>query len=131
MLVKQAVTAGYFYHTARLGRSGQYRTVKHQQVGARVLCAFSLSEWHSNGYFSQLGVRISFEYIRRYTVKPLLSRPLIKRTPFIKWAVSLVTKLAAYIYLYNKPLFGGHLYQADRDSKINFILLISIVKNLH
>ena len=29
----QAITAGYFYHTARLGRSGQYRTVKHQQVG--------------------------------------------------------------------------------------------------
>lgn len=28
----QAITAGYFYHTARLSKSGQYRTVKHQQV---------------------------------------------------------------------------------------------------
>ena len=28
----QAVTAGYFYHTARLSKGGVYKTVKHQQV---------------------------------------------------------------------------------------------------
>ena len=28
----QAITAGYFYHTARLGKGGQYKTVKHQQM---------------------------------------------------------------------------------------------------
>ena len=32
----QAITAGYFYHTARLGKSGQYRTVKHQQVSGQM-----------------------------------------------------------------------------------------------
>ncbi|XP_032225192.1 pre-mRNA-splicing factor ATP-dependent RNA helicase DHX16 [Nematostella vectensis] len=30
--IRKAVTAGFFYHTARLGRGGQYRTVKHQQT---------------------------------------------------------------------------------------------------
>lgn len=30
--IRKAITAGYFYHTARLGKSGQYRTVKHQQT---------------------------------------------------------------------------------------------------
>ena len=29
--VLQAITAGFFYHTARLSKSGQYKTVKHQQ----------------------------------------------------------------------------------------------------
>ncbi|ODM92125.1 putative pre-mRNA-splicing factor ATP-dependent RNA helicase DHX16 [Orchesella cincta] len=29
--IRKAVTAGYFYHTAKLGENGQYRTVKHQQ----------------------------------------------------------------------------------------------------
>ena len=62
------------------------------------------------------------------TVKPLLSGPPIKRTPFIKRSLSLVPKLVSYIFLYNKPLFSGHLY-ADTDTKMNFILLISIVKN--
>ena len=28
----QAITAGYFYHTARLSKGGHYRTVKHNQV---------------------------------------------------------------------------------------------------
>ena len=28
----QAITAGYFYHTARLSKGGQYKTVKHQQT---------------------------------------------------------------------------------------------------
>jgi len=32
MLCLQAVTAGFFYHTARLSNSGQYKTVKHQQT---------------------------------------------------------------------------------------------------
>jgi len=30
--VFQAITAGFFYHTARLSKSGQYKTVKHQQT---------------------------------------------------------------------------------------------------
>jgi len=32
VLCRQAVTAGFFYHTARLSKSGQYKTVKHQQT---------------------------------------------------------------------------------------------------
>ena len=28
----QAITAGYFYHTAHLSKGGVYKTVKHQQV---------------------------------------------------------------------------------------------------
>ncbi|XP_076455055.1 pre-mRNA-splicing factor ATP-dependent RNA helicase DHX16-like [Babylonia areolata] len=30
--VRKAITAGYFYHTARLSKGGQYKTVKHQQT---------------------------------------------------------------------------------------------------
>ncbi|XP_025112674.1 pre-mRNA-splicing factor ATP-dependent RNA helicase DHX16-like [Pomacea canaliculata] len=30
--IRKAITAGYFYHTARLSKSGQYKTVKHQQT---------------------------------------------------------------------------------------------------
>ncbi|XP_060073522.1 pre-mRNA-splicing factor ATP-dependent RNA helicase DHX16-like [Ylistrum balloti] len=30
--VRKAITAGFFYHTARLGKGGNYRTVKHQQT---------------------------------------------------------------------------------------------------
>ncbi|XP_070581669.1 pre-mRNA-splicing factor ATP-dependent RNA helicase DHX16-like [Ptychodera flava] len=30
--IRKAVTAGFFYHTARLSKSGQYKTVKHQQT---------------------------------------------------------------------------------------------------
>lgn len=29
--IRKAITSGFFYHTARLGKGGQYRTVKHQQ----------------------------------------------------------------------------------------------------
>ena len=29
--IRKAITAGYFYNTARLGKGGTYRTVKHQQ----------------------------------------------------------------------------------------------------
>ena len=32
LFVGQAVTAGFFYHTARLSRGGDYKTVKHPQV---------------------------------------------------------------------------------------------------
>ena len=32
MLNFQAVTAGFFYHTARFSKGGQYKTVKHQQT---------------------------------------------------------------------------------------------------
>ena len=31
MAIRKAVTSGYFYHTARLSKGGQYKTVKHQQ----------------------------------------------------------------------------------------------------
>jgi len=41
------------------------------------------------------------------TVKPLLSGPLIKRTPSIKRTLSLVPKLTSYISLYNVPLLSG------------------------
>jgi len=30
--IRKAVTAGYFYHTAKFGQGGQYRTIKHQQT---------------------------------------------------------------------------------------------------
>ena len=30
--VRKAITAGYFYHTAKLSKGGQYKTVKHQQT---------------------------------------------------------------------------------------------------
>ena len=29
--IRKAITAGYFYHTARLSKGGQYKTVKHNQ----------------------------------------------------------------------------------------------------
>ncbi|KAK3746392.1 hypothetical protein QZH41_018203 [Actinostola sp. cb2023] len=32
LAIRKAITAGFFYHTARLGKGGHYRTVKHQQV---------------------------------------------------------------------------------------------------
>ena len=31
-IILQAVTAGFFYHTARLSKGGVYKSVKHQQV---------------------------------------------------------------------------------------------------
>lgn len=30
--IKKAITAGYFYHIARLSKEGSYKTVKHNQV---------------------------------------------------------------------------------------------------
>ena len=41
----------------------------------------------------------------------------------------MVPKLTSYISLYNEPLFSGQLY-ADADTKIYYILLISIVQIL-
>jgi len=29
--IRKAITAGYFYHTAKLNKNGMYKTVKHQQ----------------------------------------------------------------------------------------------------
>ena len=29
--IRKAITAGFFYHTAKLQRSGNYRTIKHKQ----------------------------------------------------------------------------------------------------
>ena len=47
---------------------------------------------------------------KTHTVEPLLSGPPIKRTPSIKRTLSRVPKLTSYIFLYNVPLFSGHLY---------------------
>ena len=58
-------------------------------------------------------------------MKPLLNEPPLKRTPSIKRTLSRVPKLTSYISLYNKPLFS------DTDTKISFIWLISVVKNLY
>lgn len=30
--IRKAITAGYFYHVARLSKGGSYKTVKHNQV---------------------------------------------------------------------------------------------------
>lgn len=30
--IRKAITAGYFYNTAKLNKGGQYKTVKHQQT---------------------------------------------------------------------------------------------------
>lgn len=30
--IRKAITAGYFYHVARLSKAGTYKTVKHNQV---------------------------------------------------------------------------------------------------
>ena len=66
-----------------------------------------------------------------YTVKPLLSGLPIKWTPSIKWTLRWVPKRMSDISLYDEPLFSGHLYQADADTNICCIWLISIVKNLY
>ena len=47
------------------------------------------------------------------------------RTPSIKQTLSWVPKRTSDISLYNEPLFSGHLYQADADTKISCIWLIS------
>ena len=52
-------------------------------------------------------------------MKTLLSGPPIKRTPSIKQTQSQVPKSTSFSFLYNEPLFSGHLYQADADTKIN------------
>ena len=52
--------------------------------------------------------------IQSNTVKPLLSGLPIKQTPFIKRTLSWVPKLTSYFFLYNEPLFSGHLYQSGR-----------------
>ena len=43
-------------------------------------------------------------------VKPLLSRPPIKWTPFVKQVLSLVPKQTSDVSLYNEPPFSRHLY---------------------
>lgn len=32
--IRKAITAGYFYHIARLSKGGSYKTVKHNQVNS-------------------------------------------------------------------------------------------------
>ena len=44
-----------------------------------------------------------------YSETPIKGLP-IKRTPSIKRTLSRVPKLTSYIFLYNEPLFSGHLY---------------------
>ena len=67
-----------------------------------------------------------YNYAECNTVKPLLSGPPIERTPSIKRTLSQVPKLTSYISLYDEALFSGHLFQAEEDTKINCIWLISI-----
>lgn len=33
--IRKAITAGYFYHVARLSKGGTYKTVKHNQVSIK------------------------------------------------------------------------------------------------
>ena len=42
--------------------------------------------------------------------------PPIKQTPSIKWTLSRDPKLTSYIFLYDEPLFSGHLYWTDVDT---------------
>ena len=58
------------------------------------------------------------------SVKPLLSGSPFRRTPSLKRTLSRVPKLTSTIFLYNEPVFSGHLYLADADTKINCIRLI-------
>ena len=51
------------------------------------------------------------------TMKPLLSRPPIKRTPSIKRTLSRSRNQRLIFHLY-EPLFNGHLYKADANTKI-------------
>ena len=67
----------------------------------------------------------TFHFSYKYTVKLLLRGPPIQ--PTLSW----VPNLASYISFYKEPLFSGHLYLADADTKINRIWLIPIVKNLY
>ena len=39
-----------------------------------------------------------------------LSLLIVYSTYSIKWTLSRVPKLRSYIFLYNEPLFSGHLY---------------------
>lgn len=32
MPIRKAITAGYFYHIARISKGGNYKTIKHNQV---------------------------------------------------------------------------------------------------
>ena len=59
------------------------------------------------------------------------SETSFKWTPSINRTLSRVPKWTPDISLYNEPLFHGHLYLADADTKISSIGLISIVKNLY
>lgn len=35
--IRKAITAGYFYHIARLSKGGNYKTIKHNQVWKQIL----------------------------------------------------------------------------------------------
>ena len=58
---------------------------------------------------TELQMNLSTRKIK-FTVKPLLSGPPIKRTPSIKRTLRRVPKLTSYISFCNEPLFRGHLY---------------------
>lgn len=36
MPIRKAITAGYFYHIARLSKGGNYKTIKHNQVNYEI-----------------------------------------------------------------------------------------------
>lgn len=54
--IKKAITAGYFYHIARLSKGGNYKTVKHNQV-----------HFHKYIYNSFVGYCIIFFRLSRFT----------------------------------------------------------------
>lgn len=47
--IRKAITAGYFYHIARLSKGGNYKTVKHNQV---CIYYFNFNKYFSKGPFS-------------------------------------------------------------------------------
>lgn len=50
--IRKAITAGYFYHVARLSKGGTYKTVKHNQVSIKwcffnfVVVIYESSAWN-------------------------------------------------------------------------------------
>ena len=47
--IRKCITAGYFYHTARLSKGGNYKTVKHnQQVGQRDNCWYLVKKLYKD-----------------------------------------------------------------------------------
>ena len=82
-------------------------------------CVVGSGPWFSQYRYVHTGdSEFTLQLFRCNTVKPLLGGPPMKRAPSIIQTLSRVLKLTSYISLYNKPLFSGHLYWANADTKI-------------